>query len=146
QVRLTRPTTSAPATPTALLSCHASPLELEAALAGAVSESLHPTVIEVPTTIENDLLDSLLAGALRDQLARLARLLRLGQICHGVPHVGGQRGDAQQRDPPRVVHDLTLDVVQRTVHDQTGSLRRTDDLLPYAPMPPKAPYLPFPAS
>src|SRR5688572_5932484 len=41
-------TWSAPATSTsatALLSCHATPLELEAALAGALCESLHATVI-----------------------------------------------------------------------------------------------------
>src|SRR5690606_32623014 len=37
-----------------LISSHASPLELEAALAGAFGEGLHTAVIEIAATIEDD--------------------------------------------------------------------------------------------
>jgi hypothetical protein len=134
-----------PPAATTLLSCHASPLELEAALAGAVRESLHTAVVQIPTAVEDDLRDPLLLRALGQQLAGEPPALRLGQLTARV-RTSAESVEIPAASPRVRRRRAALEVVQRAVDDQPRPLARPRHLLPNPAVAANPPRLPLSVS
>src|ERR1700744_3228761 len=99
-------------------------LKLETGFARCIGEGLHASVIEIPATIEHNLLDALFLRALRNQLAHLLRCRHIA-TCLQLRGLGrcGNNCDALC-----IVNHLGINVVQRAIHVQARPLRRADNL------------------
>src|SRR3984957_5590517 len=99
------------------------PLELEAALTGAIRHRLHPAVVLVPCAIEHDPGNPRVFRARRDRPSDQRRLLRLLPLGDHLARHGHQR-------PLRhVIHQLRGDVFRRAIHDEPRTLRSARPLL-----------------
>src|SRR5579885_2448013 len=103
--------------------------KLQASFAGGVRQRLHPAVVEVAAPVEDDLLDAVLPGGRREQLADLGRLLRLvaRERLRQVEPRGGRDGAAGV-----VVDELREDAAVRAEDDETRPLRAAADLAAHA--------------
>src|SRR5580692_5592842 len=108
--------------PSSVVRCLSS--EIQSAFARCLGQSFHPAVIEIAAAVEYHVLDALLLGALRDQLAD-----RLGRVDAGA---GLQafarrlldRGSRSERDALVVVDHLGIDVLGRAKHGEPLALAR----------------------
>src|SRR5690606_30841823 len=101
--------------------------ELEPGFAGGVRQGGDAPGVLVATTVEHDGLDTGCLGALGAQgtaLLGLRGLVALATADRAVQSGRGRHGVALQ-----VVDDLRREVAVRAGHDETGTLRRTRDLL-----------------
>src|SRR4029077_15724052 len=109
------------------------PLELQSALARAVRDGFHASVILIPAAVEHDLDDAFLLSLRGDELphAEAPRHLALAFDLHAL---GGVRraGDGQAA---LIVHQLGIDVLGGPEHDEPGPLRPPRDLLADAEVP-----------
>src|SRR3954451_10441248 len=101
---------------------------LQASFAHAVGERLHLAVVLVATTVEHGGLDARRLGALRQQLAGLARLLHglhAAQVALGPRHRG-------QRAAGDVVDELGVDAAVGAEHRDARALGGAGDLRAHA--------------
>src|SRR6185437_703870 len=122
--------------PSSSLYCRARS-QLQAAFPGAVGEGRDPAVVAVAATVEHHGLDAGVLGALREQLAHLARLGGLVALGRADRRVQGGRGG--QRAAHAVVDDLREHVPRRPVDDQPRPGRAAGDLLADPQVPTGAP-------
>src|SRR5262249_55206182 len=109
-------------------------LELKATLAGAVGQSLDPTMVEEPATVEHDRGDALLFCPLRERLTNPLRAVGLGAgraLAQGRLQVRGRR----QGVAGHVVDELTVDVRETAEHRQPWSLGGAAQRAPNAAVP-----------
>src|SRR5690606_18421984 len=107
--------------------CQESSLELQAALACAVSQRRDTAVVAVAAPVEDHSGDPGGLRTLGEQLARQVRLLGLPALF--AADGGIQRGGGRQGHTLGVVHDLRDDVLEGAGDDQARTLRRTPNLL-----------------
>src|SRR6476661_4245971 len=107
-------------------------LELQASLTGAISHGLHSAVILVTGTVEDDLRDAGCLRLLGNRLADSECAFRLRAVHAFV-------ADGHQRALCDVVHDLCIDVLQRTEHHETRTLLGSTHSLAHAEVTALAP-------
>src|SRR5207249_4532240 len=113
-----------------------SSLELQSAFASAVGHRLHAPVILVAAAVEHHLGDPLLLG-LGGEQATQPEALRGLALAVDLEALGGVRR-THQRNAPRVVHDLRVDVLRGAEHDEARSLRAARYLATHPQVPPVA--------
>src|SRR4029077_21064355 len=95
-------------------------LEVEAALAGALSDRFHAAVIEITAAVEAHAVDALVLGPrgdLRpDHLARLDLAFAGGIALRDDLLV--ERGNRHDRAAGEIVHQLRIDMVEAPVHGE----------------------------
>src|SRR5262245_340403 len=107
-------------------------LEAQTALARRIRKRLDAPVIEIAAAVEHHLLDAVLDGALREQLADRLRRVDVGAGL--LAHLLLQRRGGGERLAFLVVDDLRVDVLRRTEHRQpraaaAGAAQRKPDTL-----------------
>src|SRR5207248_2130771 len=110
-----------------------SPPELQSAFAGAAGHCLAAPVIPIPAAVEHDLVDPLLFGLAGHELAHGEALRRLALPLDRHPFRAVRR--AHQRDAPRVVHQLGVDVLRGPQYDQPRPLGRARYFVPHPQVP-----------
>src|ERR1035438_4349712 len=106
------------------------PLELQSRFPCRIGQGLDPSVVKISAAIEDHLLDALLLGALGDQLAYIFRRTHVaaGRTIFALADFL-YRGGRDQGHSLRVIDDLSVNVVHRTIDVQPRTLRRAQDLL-----------------
>src|SRR5437867_8437160 len=108
--------------------------------AGALGHRLHAPVILVAATVEHNLGDPLLLGLGGDEPAHPEALRGLA-LAVDLEALGGVRSP-DQRDAPRVVHDLRIDVLRGAQPDEARPLRAARHLAAHPQVPPVAAAVP----
>src|SRR6202035_3031942 len=94
--------------PSSVVRCLSS--EIQSAFACRLGQGFHPAVIEVTTAVEYHVLDALLLGALRDQLADRLRRVDAGAGLEAFARRLLDRGSRREGDALVVVDHLGIDM------------------------------------
>src|SRR6266540_2572272 len=106
-------------------------LELQSAFAGSVGHRFHAAVLQISTTVEHDFRDARILRFPRYTLADFGSLL-------GFLSAQSLIGSRHQGPLSHVVHQLSVDMLQRPVDDETRTLARPIHSLADPEMPARA--------
>src|SRR5690606_34504447 len=102
-------------------------LKFKASLPSCFGHGFHATMIQITTTVEYDLFDSLFDGPLGNELAQRGGNRRLRTFRS--TDFRRERGNLDKRAPRLIIDDLGVHVIEAAAHAQTRALSRAGSLL-----------------